>query len=279
MATWHFPHLIRALATSPDGRLMVTGCQDGRMRVAVISPYQELCETERLEWIYTLAVCAIGDADRDDLLVVTGHDRWMVRCWRVDVTARQLRLEWTGRGAREGAVMGYDCDIRSVCISHNCKWAAVGGQNVRSPHDADDDICLFSLLTDDDDGGASLRRPARVFVGHTYPPNALCFSPDDRFLVSGGSDKTLRVWSVESGEQLQCLKLDSLLWCMALRQQGAVELFTGHNDGSVRLWPLDQNMNVGGSAHLFGGAGSVDSIYCAENGKHVVFGRGKLSWY
>lgn len=189
------------------------------------------------------------------------------------------------------------CSATAVCISHHRKWVAVGGHNYRGSGDAEYDICVFSLRADDDgvgargdgDGGSSaaapssssstssprrVRRPTRVFVGHTHIPRSLCFSPDDRFIVSGADDRTLRVWSVASGEQLQCVPVNSKVDCIELWRGDVI--LTHHEDGNEWMWPPGQHTFLGESARCLSGGAHVRATCWAEDGKHVIWGGGEL---
>lgn len=50
----------------------------------------------------------------------------------------------------------------------------------------------------------------RELSGHSRGVHALAFSPSDPLLASGGKDGILRLWSVESGQQVACFDLGAL---------------------------------------------------------------------
>jgi WD40 repeat protein len=43
----------------------------------------------------------------------------------------------------------------------------------------------------------------RTFIGHTRSVWTVCFSKDDKLVISGSGDKTLKLWNVETG---QCVR-------------------------------------------------------------------------
>jgi WD40 repeat protein len=44
------------------------------------------------------------------------------------------------------------------------------------------------------------------FVGHTNKVFDIVISSDDKLVVSGSADKTIRIWDIDSGKDLQNLK-------------------------------------------------------------------------
>jgi hypothetical protein len=83
------------------------------------------------------------------------------------------------------------------------------------------------------------RKCRRVFKGHTGPVYSVSWSPDGRFALSAGADRTIRLWNVSSGSCLSELKrhsgeINTVSWS----PDGCLVL-SGGEDGELRLWELE----------------------------------------
>ncbi len=79
----------------------------------------------------------------------------------------------------------------------------------------------------------------RTFTGHTEKIWSIAFSPDEKTIVSGGRDKTVRLWDARTGELLQTLTgHTATVWDVAFSPDGRI-IASGSNAKTVRLWEVD----------------------------------------
>jgi WD40 repeat protein len=109
----------------------------------------------------------------------------------------------------------------------------------------------------------------RTLQGHTKPVLAVALSSDGRRAVSGSSDKTLRVWDLESGQTLRTLQgHTSGVLAVALTSDGR-RAVSGSYDNALRVWDLES----GQALHtLQGHTHEVAAAALTSDGRHAVSG-------
>lgn len=142
----------------------------------------------------------------------------------------------SGEFAQEpNAVLNQTCKILDVAFSANGQWLAVAR--------IDGAICLWDTnqflpreLTMREDSDEDNLEPLLTLKADTARVNSISFSPDGRWLVSGSSDHTIRVWQIPSGNTHRLM----------LGHRGEVDVVrfspdgtivaSGSSDRTLRLW-------------------------------------------
>lgn len=102
-------------------------------------------------------------------------------------------------------------------------------------------VVLFSLVAflSGRTAAQQAKTPAAVELkGHTGGVSALAFSPDAKFLVSGSSDGTVRVWDVAGGTTLQTFKVLQDARPNQVVFSGDGKLVAACSSSGVQLWDV-----------------------------------------
>jgi len=142
-------------------------------------------------------------------------------------------------------------------------------------------ILIFSLgllLTNVIVLADTVTKPIRTFQGHTYYVESVAFMPDGKTILSGGLDNTLKLWNIETGQEIHSLS-GHTGWIMSVAafKKGNTALkkyntfLSASYDKTLKLW----NSQTGQEIHTFKGhTRSIFSAALSPNGKTALSGSG-----
>src|SRR5712671_3663309 len=110
-----------------------------------------------------------------------------------------------------------------------------------------------------------------IFHGHSEPVRSVVFSPDGSRIVSGSSDRTIRLWDAETGDAIgkPLEGHSSGVNSVAFSPDGS-RIVSGSRDNTIRLWDAETGDAIG--KPLEGHSSPVNSVTFSPDGSHIVSG-------
>lgn len=110
-----------------------------------------------------------------------------------------------------------------------------------------------------------------AFTGHDQDIYSLDFAKNGRLIASGSGDRTVRLWDIESAQQVLQLAIEDGVTTVAISPDTQF-VAAGSLDKSVRVWDTSTGYLV---ERLEGEVGHKDSVYSvafAPDGRNLVSG-------
>ncbi|TPX45226.1 hypothetical protein SeLEV6574_g03999 [Synchytrium endobioticum] len=166
-----------------------------------------------------------------DVLVTGGKDG-VGMMWKLNLGDRTVPL--TERYRCVGRMAGHTEAISAIALSRRqLKFAVTGSQDrtVKAWN-------LASLSPTTPAPAPERLKTLYTFKAHDKDINSIAVSPNDKTFATASQDKTIKIWSADSGTHLgTCTGHKRGVWCVAYSPTDAT-LASSSGDKTVRIWSL-----------------------------------------
>jgi WD40 repeat protein/serine/threonine protein kinase len=201
---------VRAVALSPDSRLVLAGSSTGGVRLWDTATGHVLWSIEA----HTGEVTALA-WNGDGLYALSGGDDQHVFLWDIP-RGRVLRAFPSNCGPVTS--VAFSRDGRSVLVSTGGQW---GGSGEVQLWDAVAGQCV------------------RTFGDNAGAVTSAAFSADGRYIISGGADRAARVWDAVTGECLHTFETQTApIVSVGLSADGG-HAVSADRSGEIKVWTLE----------------------------------------
>ncbi len=113
-----------------------------------------------------------------------------------------------------------------------------------------------------------IKKPLLQLKGHKGIVEGIAYSPNGKYIASTGWDKTIKIWSVDSGKLVHSFKAhDGAVRCLAYSRDGKM-LISGARDNSVKIWDTSYNAKY----NLFGHQNIINAVVIAPSLRYAYSG-------
>ncbi|MFX0106738.1 MAG: WD40 repeat domain-containing protein [Candidatus Hodarchaeota archaeon] len=198
---------INAVAVTPDNRYVLTGGDDGKVRIWDIDSGVLLRVLDHSESIYSIKVSPNGQYLIVGAKAQPGTDeRGLIWIWEFDLGVLLHTLD------------GHDGHVTRLTMTADSRYILSGSQ--------DGSVKLWDLET------GTLLNDMR---GHDAAILAIKLTPDGRHIVTGSADGTLRLWQLHGGVLIHSIPHTENIHSIVVSDD-ARRIATGDVDGTVQLW-------------------------------------------
>ena len=199
---------------------------------------------------------------------VSGSDDNTVKIWDL-LTGSEVQFTLTGHKSSVTAV-AVTPDSRYVISGSGRRDDKTYTRHVRFMGDWSDKIIkIWDLLT-----GSEVRTltghkgVVKLAVSHEDSVTAVAVTPDSRYVISGSSDTTVKIWDLLTGSEVRTLTghkdaVNSLAVTPDSRY-----VISGSDDSTVRIWDIITNKYVGTIEHQ----SRVTAVAVTPDSRYAIFG-------
>jgi len=108
----------------------------------------------------------------------------------------------------------------------------------------------------------------KILIGHYDEVHAAAFSSDSEKVVSGGYDKTIKIWEVHSGRAIRTIRAASSVLSVAFSPCGRY-ILCASNDKLIKLWDADTGEEI---REFQGHSYTVSCAVFTPDGRQIISG-------
>lgn len=246
---------VHDLAMTPDGQTIIatdySSLQKWQIENKNCNRLQACSPVGHFEvpsiWIYSVAISPDGN------LLASG-------------TWKKIKIWNLATGKSLGTILGHLNAVDSLAIDPS-------GQTLISGS-SDQTIKIWSLTPANESALIANDSPLATLEGHTGAVTTLAIGADGQTLVSGSSDKTLKIWKLVNGGRSQASLIRTLdghedtVRSVAISPDGQL-IASGSLDKTIKIW----NAKTGRAIHtLSDHSGTILSVAISPDGKLLATG-------